>query len=82
MRFPAKNNIRMHMGPGLFLHLNGCICLLPSLSSSAQSFEKGFCVSEGVILLSNCGMNACLSMIAGVTQHVEVCEVLYSASFS
>lgn len=40
VRFSAKSGIRMHMGPGLLLHLSGCICPFTSLFSSAQSLEK------------------------------------------
>lgn len=31
VRFCAKSSISMHMGPGLFLHLSGCICPFTSL---------------------------------------------------
>lgn len=31
VRFSAQSGIRMHMGPGLFLHLSRCICPFTSL---------------------------------------------------
>lgn len=71
-KISAKSSIRMHMGPGLFLHLSASIFVF-----FCAVFWKRLCASEGVFLFSNYGVNACLKMRAGGALYVEVCEALH-----